>query len=187
MRAADCHFETDRLYVAEWHRGASSPGASGQLAEFVAALLTPAVTAQLPPPRQGDYTTERARQWIDERDAESTQLLIRTRERSEPIGLMILHEGGTIEAPDLRLGYLMRESSWGRGYATELLRGFVGWARTSDYHRIVAGVARSNAPSIRVLEKSGFVPMPDHDPEGSELFFIVDLADSAGVAPEEAP
>jgi len=180
-RARDCHFETERLQAAEWHSGASGEEASGHLAEFVCALLTPAVTGQLPPSWQGDYDTARALRWIDERDQESTQLLIRSRELGKPIGLMILHEGGTMEAPELRIGYLIREESWGQGYATELLRGLVGWARTSDYRRTVAGVAHSNAPSIRVLEKSGFVRSIDEEEDSSELFFIVDLSDEAEV------
>ena len=66
---------------------------------------------------------------------------------------------GRVPQPDsgeLRLGYLVSESQWGRGFATELVRGVVNWVRVRGFRSIIAGVAKGNASSIRVLEKTGF-------------------------------
>jgi RimJ/RimL family protein N-acetyltransferase len=141
----------------------------------VAALLTPAVTAPLPEPWHGPYTEARAAAWIRDRDAEGTTLLVADQTTDEPVGLVLLHDASEPGRPtsELRLGYLIAECRWGRGYATELVRGFVGWARGSPYDRIVAGVATDNAASRRVLEKAGFSVVPE--PPGPEIFYSIEV------------
>lgn len=74
---------------------------------------------------------------------------------------------------ELRLGYLIVESRWGRGYATELLQGLVEWVRIAPFRRIVAGVASDNVASKRVLEKSGFVRHGEAN--GIEEFYVIEL------------
>ncbi|KAI9368424.1 GNAT domain-containing protein [Aspergillus egyptiacus] len=66
------------------------------------------------------------------------------------------------------IGYLVLPRVWGRGYASEAVRGVMGWffdllARTGKEHgergqeAVYAIVAKSNAASLRVMEKCGFV------------------------------
>ncbi len=57
----------------------------------------------------------------------------------------------------MRLGYLLAERAWGKGIASELIRGLVEWCRKSGIASIVGGVERNNIASRRVLEKNGFV------------------------------
>ena len=47
---------------------------------------------------------------------------------------------------------------WGKGYATEVAKGLikVGFEEFK-LHRVEAGVATDNVPSIRVLEKCGMI------------------------------
>ena len=113
-----CDFETSRLAVSGWH---SPQNADRDLVRIVAELLTPAVTAPLPEPWHGPYSPERARCWIAERDAEGASLLVTERHSAQVVGLMTLFETVPDDGSDgveVRLGYLLAESAWGRGLAT---------------------------------------------------------------------
>ena len=63
--------------------------------------------------------------------------------------------------PDGRveIGYGLLPEYWGQGYATEAVVAMVAWARTQPGVTAVEAEAEaSNLASLRVLEKSGFVP-----------------------------
>lgn len=172
-------FETSRLFIKEWHSLTSDEWVEQDLAPLVAAMLTAPVTRSLPPGWQGSYTEERARQWIEERDQEGTTLLVLEQPEQTPVGLVILFESkdegsGGVE---LRLGYLLAKSAWGRGLATELLRGFVEWCKKNDIVSVVGGVERENAASKRVLEKVGFICDSGEGEVGvGELLYRLNLA-----------
>jgi len=147
MSSGHCEYETRRLTIGEWNLEDS------QLDGFVQELLSPTVTAELPEHWQGAYSNERARQWIQEQDAESTVLLVQKLSR-EPAGLLILYP----DERTVRIGYMLSEDHWGQGLATELISAFVDWCHNSDsFDEVVAGVGASNLASVRVLEKCGFV------------------------------
>lgn len=159
MLCKSCSFNTDRLIAEEWR---ALSGSDAYMAEAVVAILTPRVTQSLPEGWQGGYTLDRASTWIAERDQEGATLLVLDSASKSPIGLMVLFEsdeegGGRY----VRLGYLLAESAWGRGYGSELLKGFVDWCRTVEVSRVIGGVARENGASRRVLEKNGFSVLPD--------------------------
>jgi len=100
-------------------------------------------------------------------------LLVVEKDGGTPIGLVFVHEdeqGGDV---DVRLGYLLAESAWGRGLATELVRGFVDVCRDRGARSIAGGVGKSNAASRRVLEKCGFVQAPDQSRSSSEDLFVL--------------
>lgn len=55
-------------------------------------------------------------------------------------------------------GYHLARSEWGRGFATEAVRAFVGWALGQpEVHRVWAVCDVDNLASARVLEKAGLV------------------------------
>jgi RimJ/RimL family protein N-acetyltransferase len=145
--------------VKEWHSLQASDWQPQELPHIVADLLTDPVTRSLQPSWQGSYTVERARTWIRERDQEGTTLIVVNKPNGQAVGLMILFE---MEAEgscgtEVRLGYLMSEASWGQGFASELVDGFVGWCREhTSISSIAGGVALDNPASKRVLEKNGF-------------------------------
>jgi ribosomal-protein-alanine N-acetyltransferase len=57
----------------------------------------------------------------------------------------------------IEIGYSLLDQFFGKGYATEALRGFLAWAwRHAELKKIVAGASSDSAASIRVLEKNGF-------------------------------
>ncbi|QNM96073.1 GNAT family N-acetyltransferase [Chitinimonas koreensis] len=54
--------------------------------------------------------------------------------------------------------YALAPDRWGRGYATELVRGMLDWAwRESELARVLATVDPANAASIALLLRLGFV------------------------------
>ena len=149
-------FVTGRLQVGPWRAVAQRAGLD--LAGVIAELLTDRTTVALPEPWQGNYTVERARAWIEDRDAESPTLLVMEVASASPVGLVVLSELPIDESMvDVRIGYVIAETSWGRGLATELLSGLVDWMRIEpSVHTLTGGVDLTNHASVRVMENNGF-------------------------------
>jgi ribosomal-protein-alanine N-acetyltransferase len=135
------------------------------LARVIAELLTERTTVALPEPWQGSYTVDRARAWIEERDAESPTLLVMEAASARPVGLVVLAEVPLDDSMvDVRIGYVIAEEAWGRGLATELLSGLVDWARTLPLARtLTGGVELTNHASVRVMENNGFHRISDNE------------------------
>lgn len=164
-------FDTERLRVREWHTASLPTGI--HLAEIVSEMLTPAVTQPLPETWHGDYTIERAEAWINERDHEGTTLLVTDHASGDPVGLVILAElpaADSTHAVDLRLGFLLAETTWGHGLASELIEGLINWCRSQPSNRSIAsGVSLDNPASARVLAKNGFAAVGDTQ-DGQQIY-----------------
>ena len=66
--------------------------------------------------------------------------------------------GDEIPEGDIEIGYVLKKSAWGKGYATEACRRLLKFAfEESPLEEIVATIDPGNAASRRVLEKSGLV------------------------------
>jgi len=64
----------------------------------------------------------------------------------------------------VEIGYSVIPDRRGRGYATEAARTLVDWAlRQPDVTTVVAGCDNDNVPSIRTLERLGFVRTGEAD------------------------
>jgi len=151
----DCEFVTGRLQVGPWRTVAQRVGLD--LASVIAELLTDRTTVALPESWQGNYTVDRARAWIEERDAESPTLLVVDATAAHPVGLVVLAVRLDDSMVDVRIGYVIAEASWGRGFATELLSGLIDWIRTErSVHTLTGGVDLTNLASVRVMENNGF-------------------------------
>ena len=172
MVCKTCNFVTSRLVVREGDSLPAHQWTPQELPDVVKAFLTSRVTRSLPEAWQGTYTVERARNWITERDREGATLLAVEQSSRMAVGLIILlemdheKEAGT----EVRLGYVLAESAWGKGFASEMVQGFVEWCRKTDVALIVGGVDRDNVPSRRVLEKNGFVRVPGTEGGTEQLF-----------------
>jgi ribosomal-protein-alanine N-acetyltransferase len=159
MELSSCHIETHRLLIKEWHSLESGQWDACDLSDVVIALHTAPVTRSLPTAWQGAYTNSRALDWIDERDREGTTLLVISAETRQPVGLMIFSEPELDGVGDreIHIGYLLGETAWGVGMATEMVSGFVDWCGGQGLDgTLIAGVEGGNQPSRRVLEKNGF-------------------------------
>ncbi len=151
-----------------------------ELADVIVELLTPVVTRSLPAQWSGDYSVERARAWIAERDDEGVTLMALERSSSRPIGLVLLFvesAGHERRSAEVRLGYLLGEDTWGKGFASEIVAGLVGWCRKHTVASIAGVVSDDNPASARVLTKNGFREVSDHDAAGpGERLYRLDLA-----------
>lgn len=169
-----CSFSTDRLVVDEWHRQAARFHLN--LVGVVGNLLTAATTVALPPDWRGDFDAQRAERWVEARDTESPTLLAMELDTGMIVGLLILSEtAGEFRSRgvDMRLGYVIAESAWGRGFATELVAGLVKWSQSEpSIGTISAGVAPTNKASVRVLRKNGFVLSATTDGEHFYQIFV---------------
>ena len=148
------NFRTDRLDVEHWRRRFDD---DREMADVVIDILSPAVTRFLPEPWRGDYTCARAQRWIAERDRESALLIVLDRVSGNPVGFLVVAEDGKPpRGRELRIGFVIAEAAWGRGFATELLAGFTHRCRAEGVSSLVGGAEARNSPSRRVLEKCGF-------------------------------
>lgn len=171
--------------MSNWHRAAERAGVD--LAESVAGLLTTRTTASLPGPWRGDYSVERARRWIAERDAESQTLLVTDHRTGAVVGLVLLFVEASSEDgnDDLRIGYLLSDAVWGQGLGSELVAGLVRWAKASPgLSTVTAGVEASNVASARVLVKNGFARVGPGSDGG--LVYRLDVASAARIAAAES-
>lgn len=170
----DLAFDTERLLVREWNSIFSSDWHENSLPEAVVRVMTAKVTASLPDEWQGDFTFERAVEWIKERNQEGSTLMIVARDSKIALGFIILHflSEGEDEGAKLRLGYMLSEASWGQGLGSEIVARFLQWALAKKIGSILAGVALENRASQRVLEKNGFQVIESSESERSgELLY----------------
>jgi len=176
-----CAFTAERLDVGPWHEMSRRYGLD--LAVEVATILTEATTAGLPSEWHGNFTIDRARRWIRDRDAESPTLLAIDRGTEAAVGVLILFESSHPKLPgvELRIGYVIAERAWGQGYASELLAGLVEWARADERVRsLLGGVAADNPASAHVLRKRGFSRLPDTTTAEQVYELSFDTADPSG-------
>lgn len=143
-------FATERLSVSPWDEGLAA--GDGALLDELATVVSPAVTAFLPPALQlsarGDVAA-----WARRLDAQAAVSLVRLRDGGALAGLLVLSAG----AGAVRVGYLLGERHWGRGLASELVAGLVARLGAVGFRgEAAAGVEPGNPASARVLVKAGF-------------------------------
>lgn len=74
---------------------------------------------------------------------------------------------GVDESGSTEIGYGIAEDYQGCGYATEAVGAAVDWALSQDtINRVTAETDKDNIASVRVLEKSGFIPTGEIGEEG---------------------
>ena len=72
---------------------------------------------------------------------------------------------------DIHLGYLLGQSTRGRGYASELLAGLVSHVPKTGF-RLLGGVGRENPASAHVLRKTVFQLVPELSDTETEMLGI---------------
>lgn len=106
------------------------------------------------------YREEHARTWIETaKDPRLPTLLVTLPDAGGRIvGSCGMHEDLDGSGASIEVGYWIEPDYWGRGYATEALRGVLSLARVIGHRRIVSRHAADNPASGRVLRKAGFHP-----------------------------
>lgn len=104
------------------------------------------------------YSLENAHAFLGFVQKEEPRITFAIATDSEAIGCIGLRPGEDVHRKTAELGYWLGEPFWGRGIMSEAVKGFTGWAfEALDLQRIFAEPFASNAASVRVLEKAGFV------------------------------
>ncbi|HEY0777261.1 MAG TPA: GNAT family N-acetyltransferase, partial [Gemmatirosa sp.] len=89
--------------------------------------------------------------------------------------------GPPTDAGEVELGYSVCPEWWGQGYATELASALAAHAaRRPGVTRVLAHTSAANPASVRVLARSGFVPVGAGAAPGTLRFAYVPGAAAAG-------
>lgn len=146
-------FETQRLKVKEV-AGELTVSERSALLERIPSILTSSVVENLPPYFHGIVSRELAQIWLDRMLSESRLLQVKSND-NQLIGFLFAY---VEDESDAHIGYLLSEEFWGKGLASELLRGFITEvANTESWSILIGGVDRSNITSAHLLKKLGFV------------------------------
>lgn len=103
---------------------------------------------------------------IFESDAQCEKLARRFRELSEDESRCVagIYLAGTLigfvndvemTVTSVEMGYVIAPEHWGRGYATEALRGLIAYLHDRGFREVITGAFEENTASIRVMEKAG--------------------------------
>jgi len=86
-------------------------------------------------------------------------------------GQVVGHGALLREGDDLEVAYILPQSAWGQGYATEIARTLSEYGlNTLGRDRLIATVDTEHPPSLRVLEKIGMSILERvEDPDGAYL------------------
>lgn len=142
-----------------------------QLESELEVMLTPKITHRLPLSMGFSVGRDSITNWVDDRISEVQILCVHARDTSKLVGLILLFDNPEETAiPTIQLGYFLGEPSWGRGYATEMVKALIAEFGNGDRMRLAAGVDRDNVASASVLEKSGFQKMPAETTPGRFYF-----------------
>ncbi len=89
-----------------------------------------------------------------EKLGEAYLLPMPTEEDDVDYGLIVM---GQMPDADIEIGYFLKPSAWGQGYATEVCKRMLQFAfQEASLNEVVASVDANNVASKNVLEKSGF-------------------------------
>jgi len=150
-------YQTPRLQIAEVYN-------SNQNSEFLVSvldILTPSVVGSLPPYFQNVNSISSAREWLKQIVSDGRLFVVKLVGESKAIGFVFL---STENSGDTHIGYLLAESYWGKGYATEILKGVIDFIKSEDQvTRLIAGVATDNVASIKLLQKLDFIHSSTED------------------------
>ncbi|MEI8610890.1 GNAT family protein [Enterovibrio sp. Hal110] len=179
-------FQTPRLTAAALSSSAL-PHAKSTLSTELATLLTSNVKRHLPPDLQAVSDTESALCWLEQTLEDCQFVALRLADDDALVGFFLLYvevnaqRGGQprLASPhySLRLGYVVAETFQGQGLASEMVEGLITWCQTSGVVSSLSGGAEAdNLPSIKVLEKNGFVrERNDEFHQGNTVFLTLML------------
>ena len=158
--------KTERLSIIPWRRAKTE-----DIELWLSRSLTENVVKHLPDswskprnlPRSGLEVWRRER---EEKDKAQIAAVF-TQSDGELIGLVTLFldsstsgEGGHQQLSLLRIGYVLGESAWGKGFATEICQSIVSIAKQQGNKLGIDGLractTSENAASSKVLLKAGF-------------------------------
>ncbi|WP_265561851.1 GNAT family N-acetyltransferase [Sphingomicrobium arenosum] len=162
--------ETERLVMRDWR--------SEDCRDFYAVMNTPAVMRWIGGPQAyEDWEQAFERLQGYSRDFGHTFWLLERKADGKLLGFCGLKRLNYDGAPNLgmpEIGWRLRESAWGQGYAGEAARASLDLAFDRfGYSEVTAVTVSDNAPSWRLMERLGMRERPElayHDGKYSDLY-----------------
>ena len=151
--------ETARLVLREWRQSDHEP--------FAAMLADPAVMRFLGPPQDratADFHVGRQTAHLDTHGF--TFWVVEGREDAAFLGFCGLRHVELPGAPindEVEIGWRLRRTAWGSGYAHEAATASLADGFAKGLHRIVAYTVAANARSWGLMERLGMIRRPDLD------------------------
>lgn len=170
----DSLYSTERISILNW-KYLESQYSLTYLREFVLEIMAPEVTKSLPDGWQNLNTPEKAKNWILDRKKDSHFYGVSSNESKKLIGFLFLYpEPQADKMYDIRIGYVLSSSTWGKGIGSELIHGLVNWSKsTGMINNLIAGVEEHNIGSVKVLLKNGFhLSLEGELPKGTQFYKI---------------
>jgi ribosomal-protein-alanine N-acetyltransferase len=104
------------------------------------------------------YTIEDARRWLEMVGGNRSDVILAIEVEGEAAGGIGLHVMKDVYRYNGEIGYWLSESYWGRGIMTGAVEDMVTFAFIhTEILRLYASIFEHNTPSMRVLEKNGFI------------------------------
>jgi [ribosomal protein S5]-alanine N-acetyltransferase len=103
--------------------------------------------------------------------------VIEEKENNKIIGLAGLLKCDYLNDEDYEIGFILEESSWGKGYAKEIGIAQINQVKT-DFakNRVLAAAAPENISSIKALESLGFVFEKEIETKrGKRFIYLIDF------------
>jgi [ribosomal protein S5]-alanine N-acetyltransferase len=103
--------------------------------------------------------------------------VIEEKENNKIIGLAGLLKCDYLNDEDYEIGFILEESSWGKGYAKEIGIAQINQVKT-DFakNRVLAAAAPENISSIKALESLGFVFVKELETKrGKRSIYLIDF------------
>jgi RimJ/RimL family protein N-acetyltransferase len=104
----------------------------------------------------GPLTSEAATQLFQKILSEN-RMCWAIKQKKQPLYIGHCFLDQTPEAKTVEIGFLFLPDYWGQGFATEVTKVLTEFALQKGYTKIIATVDDDHIPSIRVLEKTGFL------------------------------
>jgi RimJ/RimL family protein N-acetyltransferase len=133
------------------------PWRNGDQAELVREANNPRVAMNLRDLFPQPYTTRDANEWIARAARESPVLNFAIEVEGHVAGGIGLSPGSDVNRVSAEIGYWLGEAWWGRGIATDAVRGLTRHAfEAFPLNRLFATPFAPNVASCGVLEKAGY-------------------------------
>ena len=137
--------------------GALRPWRNGDQAELVQEANNPRVAMNLRDLFPHPYTMRHADEWLARASREPPVTNFAIEVEGRVVGGIGLLPGSDVNRVSAEIGYWLGEAWWGRGIATDAVRGLTRHAfETFPLNRLFALPFAPNVASCRVLEKAGY-------------------------------
>jgi ribosomal-protein-alanine N-acetyltransferase len=120
-----------------------------------------------------DYVKELLDKWILEGNSSLGVWAAEESTTGDLLGWFMLKK---VMSDDPELGFMITESKWGNGFATEIAKELIDYAfNTLSNKRVIASTDKENTSSINVLEKIGMKKYKGCGPQKDILYFEITL------------